>query len=174
MLTPRLLPLLFKWMPVFSLFSVAIDLITLPSRTCHSRSINSGNRFTEFSNNGVRVNTYFQGQPRCGQWGWQYLKCHLDDLFCVGRVAQDSQADHILSEVNTAVIILWRKPSVRKAVIELALITRGEAQACCAAPQHHAPGHCEEKFWSFPEKDSEVRTTHCQFSRVTTNSNDKY
>lgn len=92
----------------FSLFSVAIDLITLPSRTCHSRSINSGNRFTEFSNNGVRVNTYFQGQPRCGQWGWQYLKCHLDDLFCVGRVAQDSQADHILSEVNTAVIILWR------------------------------------------------------------------
>lgn len=51
MLLTRLLPktfFLLKWMLVFSLFSVAIVLITLPSCTCHSRSINTRNRCTDF------------------------------------------------------------------------------------------------------------------------------
>lgn len=57
--------------------------------------------------------------------GWQYLKCHLNDVLRVGRVAQDSQADHVLAEVDTAVVVLWKEGRNQLAgpLVELLLIT---------------------------------------------------
>lgn len=66
----------------------------------------------------------FTRQTQRLQWGRQYLKCHLDDVLCVGRVAQDSQADHIFAEVNTAIVVLWKEGRNQLAgpLVELLLI----------------------------------------------------
>lgn len=118
-------------MPVFSLFSGAIVLIALPPCTCRGGSINSCNRFHWFPNNTLQVNSCSQGRPRGFQWGQQYLKCHLDDVLCVGRVAQDSQAYHILAEVNTAIVVLWKEGRNQLAgpLVELLLIAAAKVKS---------------------------------------------
>lgn len=115
-----------------------------------------------FSNNTLRVNTCLWHGPRCFHWGWRYLKCHLDDLLCVGRVAQDSQANYVLSEVDTAIVVLWKdgRNQLAGPLVEWLLITAHrvkfrhvmllntieywaclETSSCCGGTSSEQPTH---------------------------------
>ena len=120
-----------------------------------------------FSDNTLRVNTCLRDRPRWFQWGWQYLKCHLDDLLCVGRVTQDSQANYILSEVNTAIMVLWKdgRNQLAGPLVEWLLITAHKAKL------RHATQLSLIMHWADLEKSSHwdrtasERPTHSQLRR---------